>query len=613
MARGLDSIVRMKGRLRLALAYVVLATAAGAMPPDALDADQSLALRRLEIRGADAVATSDVTEVMVTQPRAWWALWRDWPPLDAPALVEDVERIRSVYRRHGFYEAAVSADVALDAGAATAAVVVSIDEGMPVRVAAVDVTLAGDRVDGWDALVAALPVRAGEVFQQRDYDAARRRLRRAYRDAGYARVVVDKHARVDLDTHAVAVAYAVRSGSPCVFGSVTVTGTQDVDPAVVRAEVAFQPGDPFREKALERTRTQLQATRLFQVFRVEEEAGTGNVVDVHVDVHEAPPRDVRAAVGYDTDEGPRIIAGWRHYDFLGGGRQLGFTVRASQIEQSAAADLLQPHWPTPSTRVRLLVAQQQDDEDSYDLARSTLAPRLEWQVDPDFAAFVFERLEYDALTSVPAPVSRALPHGAPRHSILSGLGVGIDLVRADDPLDPTRGYTVAATLDGAGLGGDVHLVRLVCQGAAYYPLGFWGLFGAARLRLGVVRPIAGDDEVPLFERFYAGGTGSVRGYERRHIGPLAGGDPIGGRTLVETSAELRRAIVGKLGGALFVDAGQVGLRDDRLPIDHLQVGVGVGVRYASPVGPIRVDLGFPLDRPRGDAIWQLHVSLGRAF
>src|SRR5262249_26236755 len=155
-------------------------------------------------------------------------------------------------------------------------------------------------------------------------------------------------------------------------------------------------------------------------------------------------------------------------------------------------------------------------------------------------------------------------------------------------------------------GGDVHLIRGVAQGAVYYPLGFWGLFGAARVRLGVVKPIAGDDQVPLFERFYAGGTGSVRGYERRHVGPLADGDPIGGRTLVETSAELRRTIVGKLGGALFVDAGQVGLHDDQLPGD-LQVGVGFGMRYSSPVGPIRLDIGFPLEKPPGDQAWQLSV------
>jgi len=601
------------GRLGLALVLALVAMRAGAVPLDALDPDQPPGLSRLEVRGTDALSTSDVTEVMVTQPRAWWALWRDWPPLDPPALGEDLDRIRALYRKSGYYEAAVGADVTLDQDGKTAAVVVTIDEGVPVRIADVAVTLEGDRVPAYDAVVADLPLHQGEVFRQSDYDAARRRLRRAYRDAGYARVVVDKRARVDLDTHEVAVTYALRSGPTCVFGAVTVTGTTDVDPEIVRAEVAFKPGDPFRDKALERTRTQLQATRLFQVFRVEEEPGTGNVVDVHIDVHEAPPHDVRAAVGYDTDEGPRIIAGWRHYNFMGGGRQLGFTARASQIELSAAADLLQPHWPTPSSRTRLLLAQQQEDEDSYDLARSTVSPRLEWQPNPDLTAFVFDRAEYDALTNVPDAVRRALPHGAPRHSIVSGLGVGVDLVHADDPLDPTRGFTLAATLDGAGLGGDVHLVRAVAQSAGYYPLGFWGLFGAARLRLGIVKPIAGDDQVPLFERFYAGGTGSVRGYERRHVGPLAGGDPIGGRTLVETSVELRRAIVGNLGGALFADAGQVGLRDDRLPIDDLQVGVGFGVRYKSPVGPIRIDLGFPLDRPAGDAVWQLSVSLGRAF
>jgi outer membrane protein insertion porin family/translocation and assembly module TamA len=601
------------GRLGLALVLGLVAMRAGAVPLDALDPDQPPALKRLEVRGTDALSTSDVTDVMVAQPRPWWALWRDWPPLDPPALGEDVDRIRALYRRSGYYETAVTADVTLDPDGKTAAVVVTIDEGVPVRIADVAVTLEGDRVPTYDAVVADLPLHQGEVFRQLDYDAARGRLRRAYRDAGYARVVVDKRARVDLDTHEVAVTYALESGPTCVFGAVTVTGTTNLDPEIVRAEVAFKPGDPFRDKALERTRTQLQATRLFQVFRVEEEPGTGNVVDVHIDVHEAPPHDVRVAVGYDTDEGPRIIAGWRHYNFMGGGRQLGFTARASQIELSAAADLLQPHWPTPSSRTRLILAQQQEDEDSYDLARSSVSPRLEWQPNPDLTAFVFDRAEYDALTNVPDAVLRALPHGAPRHSIVSGLGVGVDLVHADDALDPTRGFTLAATLDGAGLGGDVHLVRAVAQSAGYYPLGFWGLFGAARLRLGIVKPIAGDDQVPLFERFYAGGTGSVRGYERRHVGPLAGGDPIGGRTLVETSVELRRTIVGKLGGALFADAGQVGLRDDRLPIDDLQVGVGFGVRYKSPVGPIRIDLGFPLDRPAGDAVWQLSVSLGRAF
>jgi outer membrane protein insertion porin family/translocation and assembly module TamA len=619
LARGLaptDPMGVTAGRIRAAVvvaAVVVTACRALAVPIDDLDPEQPWVLDDLVIRGAEAVSAADVREVVTTQPRAWWAPWRARPALDPPTLREDVDRVRALYRRRGYYEAAVVADATVGADGHDVGVVVTIAEGAPVRIADVTIAIDGPRLPTHEALLDGLPLRRDAVFEERDYQAARRLLRRAYRDAGYARVIVDRRARVDLDTHLVTVGYSVTPGPLCVFGAVEVTGTHDVDPDVVRAEVAFAAGDPFRDAAIERTRARLQATQLFQTLRIEEEPGTSPVVDVHVDVREAPPRDVRVALGYDTEEGPRAIAGWRHYDFMGGGRQLGVTARASLIERSAAVDFLQPHWPIPDGRTRLLLAHQQEDEDSYDLARSSFTPRLEWQPRPDVTAFLFDRIEYDTLTHVPIAVGRALPHGAPRHSVLSGLGAGVDAVVADDPLDPKRGYTVAFTVDGAGLGGDVHLVRAVAQGAVYHPLGFLGLFAAARLRLGVVAPVAGDPEVPLFERFYAGGTGSVRGYERRHVGPLADGDPIGGRSLVEMSAELRRTIVGNFGGVLFVDAGQVGLRDDSLPFDDLAVGTGVGVRYASPVGPIRLDLGFPLDRPRGDASFQVHVSLGRAF
>lgn len=579
---------------------------------DELEPDRPWVVGTLTIRGAEAVDAEDVRGVVTTRARPWWAFWRTRPALDPLTLREDLERVRALYRSRGHYQAVVSGDVTVADDGETVDVVLTIAEGVPVRVAGVSVGVEGIRLPDHVAIVAGLPIRPGAVFEERDYDAARLALRRAYRDAGYARVDVQKHARVDLDTHAVTVAYTVVSGQPCVFGTVRVTGTQDRDPAIVTAETAFRPGEPFREKALERTRARLQATHLFHTVLVEEDPGTSAVVDVHVDVREAPPRDVRLGIGYDTDTGPRGIAGWRHYDFLGGGRQLGVTVRGSAIEQSGAVDFLQPHWPGLDNRGRLLLAHQRQDEDSYDLMRSSFTPRIEWDPRTDVTTFAFLRLEYDQLSKVPRAVSRALPGASPRRSILSGIGLGIDAIFADDPLDPQRGVAGALTAEVVGLGGDVHLARVLAEGSVYHPLGVLGLLGAARLRLGVMTPIAGDDEVPLFERFYAGGANSVRGYERRHVGPLADGDPIGGRSLVELSVEIRRAIIGDLGGAVFVDAGQVGL-DETPPLDDLKVGAGVGLRYRSPVGPIRVDLGFPLDRPRGDQAWQVHVSIGRAF
>jgi outer membrane translocation and assembly module TamA len=135
-----------------------------------------------------------------------------------------------------------------------------------------------------------------------------------------------------------------------------------------------------------------------------------------------------------------------------------------------------------------------------------------------------------------------------------------------------------------------------------------------RLKLGFADPFDGSTEVPLFERFFAGGANSVRGYGRHRLGPLSSADdPVGGRSLIEGSLELRHPLFANLGGALFLDFGQVSLDSFDVPIDDLRYALGFGVSYTTPIGPLRLDLGFPLRPPHGDQPWQVHFSIGQFF
>ncbi len=123
-----------------------------------------------------------------------------------------------------------------------------------------------------------------------------------------------------------------------------------------------------------------------------------------------------------------------------------------------------------------------------------------------------------------------------------------------------------------------------------------------------------DHDLQIFRRFFAGGINSTRGYGRYKVGPLTDGrDPIGGRSLLEWNLEFRTPLYGGLGGVVFFDAGEVRLPPFSYNTADLQFGVGFGLRYQTIVGPIRVDLGFPLERPRGEAGWQVHFSIGQAF
>jgi outer membrane protein assembly complex protein YaeT len=426
---------------------------------------------------------------------------------------------------------------------------------------------------------------------------------------------VDKRARVDVTSDTVDVAYQVESGPPATFGDVgdvEVEGIEKVDDKVVRREVAFESGQPFDERLVERTRRNLEALKLFSTVTITEEPRDGRI-DLRIAVKERPPREIRLGVGFDTEELVRGSAAWTHYNFLGGARQFQVSVRASMLDRTVTAGLLQPHFPLHASRTNLLFSLGQQKEEPFTLDRTRVSPRVDWQMTPHLSTFVFHRFEYDILLDVKDRIEASFPGIAPDDGFLSGIGVGAQWSALDDELDPTRGWATIATAESVGefLGGDYSFVRFTWEGRAYRRL-LGRLGGAGRLRLGAAEPTGSSDEIPIFERFFSGGINSVRGYGRWRVGRIFG-DPVGGRTRVEFSAELRHPITDRLSGIAFVDGGQVSVRSYVFPFNEMQYGLGVGLRYASPVGPVGLDLGFPTDPPRDDPHWRVHVSLGATF
>src|SRR5262249_9152046 len=137
---------------------------------------------------------------------------------------------------------------------------------------------------------------------------------------------------------------------------------------------------------------------------------------------------------------------------------------------------------------------------------------------------------------------------------------------------------------------------------------------AGRFRIGTGDGFGQSRDLPIFRRFYAGGINSTRGYDRHRVGPLsASDDPVGGRSLLQASLELRMPIHGPVGGVVFLDVGEVRRQSASYTIGDLKLGTGIGVRYQTIVGPLRVDFGIPLDPPRDDPHWQVHFSIGQAF
>ena len=289
---------------------------------------------------------------MATKPRPWFAPWRRLPDFDPVAFRTDLERLSRLYRSHGYYHVRIAHDIELPAKGDAITAVVYVDEGLPVHIERVDVALGGTELPAAERTLVLAHLSVETRLMQKTRvpswwakraSSSRRTI--TARSTSYCpkRISLDTRGLRsrcrDLEHDTATVSYQVESGPPCVFGETHVRGTKAVDPAVVRRELAYDPGDPFRQSRVDRTRTNLLNLSLFHTVRLDEDRSGDSDVTVRVRVTEAPKHEVRLGVGYDTEEQVRGLASWRDYDFLGGARQLGFSATASFIRRALTSEV----------------------------------------------------------------------------------------------------------------------------------------------------------------------------------------------------------------------------------------------------------------------------------
>ena len=589
-----------------------------ALTVEELDPEQEWQLTTLTMTGNQHFPTDELRAVLVTHTRPWYAPWRARARFDPVTFTTDMQRLVRFYQARGYYEAKVSYDLEVHEADHLVTAHVTLSEGEPVKVAQVTLAISDQPAltPELEALRPRLPLTEGAVFTEEGYQQTEAQIKEFFLQQGRGRVKVDRKAEIVMERDEARVQYTVEVGPPTVFGDTQVEGAEHVAPVLITRELTYKPGEPFSVKALTTSRQNLLKLDLFSAVRFlqEESPADPSLMPIRVRVEEKPWREWRLGIGYGTEDEFRGQVRWRHNNWLGGGRRLDVGVKVSAIVRDLEVNFLQPYFFSPRNRFSLAFGPQQLDEPGYLLHSTRVQPKLEREFKDGLTGFLAYRLEYDQLNSV-SPSTIQLLQGFERKGVLSGLSLGLLWNTTDEMLNPTRGGILSFSAEQVGKvwGGDFDFYKLQGEAKWYHLLAPQLVF-ASRLKLGVADPFGSSVEVPLFERFYAGGMNSVRGYGRRRLGPLsASDDPVGGRSLVEGSLELRRQFSEKIGGALFLDFGQVSLRSFDLPFDNLKYAAGFGVRYTTPIAPIRLDLGFPFDPPRGDQAWQVHFSIGQFF
>ncbi|MGM0586417.1 MAG: autotransporter assembly complex protein TamA [Pseudomonadota bacterium] len=440
--------------------------------------------------------------------------------------------------------------------------------------------------------------------------AAVARLRRRGRPWAEIR---DRRAVIDPETATMEVVSRIAPGPYATYGEIRVEGREQVSARYIESYRVWSEGEPVASGALRDYQGELMQTRLFSAVTVDvpedpPPPGAGEAVPVIVRVEEGPARTVSAGLRYNTDVGPEARAGFIHRNLFNNGERLEIEAELGLERQVLRTDFRKPQFRRPGQDLVASLELRREDSDVYDETGVTLAAGLERELSDVWTVGLGGSLEYSLLDD---------DAGEERDVVLAGLPGFVRYDDTDDLLNPTEG--MRAQLLGGPYGGwngdrDTEFLHAEIVGSGYLPLDeAHDYVLAGRGRLGSV--FSGSlDDVPATHRLYSGGGGSVRGYQERIIGPLDDdNDPVGGRSVLELGAELRAPISGPVGGAVFVEAGSVSR--DMTPDfgDGLRVAAGAGVRYYSPVGPIRFDVGVPLNPRDVDDPFAIYLSIGQAW
>jgi len=525
---------------------------------------------------------------------------------------EDAQLLTNLLRGAGYYDAQVTTRI--EPGNEPTVVLEAVP-GNLYRFAGV--TLDGVKAAGDKAapLEKAFGIKPGDPVDADTIVAGEARLKTVVGEEGFPfakvgdpQIVVDRAARTaTLDL-------SVDPGSPRRYGRIVMANDTLFDAKHVQEIARFSPGQPYDFAGLEDLRRALVQTGLVSSVEVKPVPGDApDTVNIAVALEPAPPHTIAGELGYGTGEGASATINWTDRNLFPPEGALTLRSVLGTREQLGAVVFRRNNF---QGRDRILTAQFSAAHilrDAYEAKTLSLSAGLERQTNIFFQKTWTWSLGAELLTSDERDVIESTGQPRRRTFFIGALPTSLNYDGSDDLLNPTRGFRLGGRISPeVSLQGSVFgYTRTQVDASLYHPFGDRVVL-AARTRLGTILG-APRDQIAPSRRFYAGGGASVRGYGFQAIGPRdANNDPIGGRSLAEFSIEARVKAFGHFGVVPFLDAGNISTSP--LPrLTGLRFGTGLGVRYYSNFGPIRLDVGTPLNPQKGDSRVAVYVSLGQAF
>ena len=572
-------------------------------------------ISNIVFEGNKAYEDSTLRSEMTTAEGSWLSWFLEDNILKRNVLDQDREKVNDFYFNHGYLTARVG-EPKITRGKDGLVVTFPVKEGQRFKVKSVELT--GDLIEEKDKMFAKLSTKADDWFSRANVRKDMLYLYDLYADQGHAYVEVRPSIKENTNDTTVSIGFSIKQGRRVFFERVLISGNDATRDNVIRRQVGVAEGDLFSSTALRNTNMKLQNLNYFDDVRITTQQGSSpDRMDLRITVKEKRTGSLSAGLGYSTEDYLMLMGSAAENNLFGRGQRLELKANVGSKNTYFTLTFTEPWLFDLPLSFGAEIYNWQREYTSYDKDALGTNIRLGMPTGMKYTSFYTRyRFEQADVSGISDTASIIIQDQEGMHTT-SSLQFTLRRDSRDHNFQPTKGSENLVSFEWAGgpLGGTNGFYKAIATSSWYFELLFKHVL-TLHGRIGLVRE-HGDGALPIYERFFLGGMNTLRGFDRWSVGPKDPDtdDVIGGENMLQFNVEYRFPLISKAGiaGVVFYDTGNSWLEDDGWRVDDLRQSVGVGLRWYSPMGPLRLEYGYVLDPQDGESTSNWGFTVGRSF
>ena len=582
-------------------------------------------IEKIRFVGNKHFSSSDLKEELISKEKKWYRFFSSTDTYDPDRLEYDKEMLRRFYYSKGYMDFEIK-DVTVQTDEKTKNFIVTfdLDEGKRYRFGTANIQVTLPEVNA-QKLEKQITFKKGQIYNAEYIEETIQNITDELGREGYAFVEITPVFKKDPKTQVADVTFKVKEGARVFVNRIDITGNSRTLDKVIRREFRLNEGDPFNTDRIRRSRQRIENLGYFDKVNLKTVpvANAPDKTDIAVDVSEKSTGAFNVGIGWSTYDGLLFEVGVQERNFLGTGKIVGVTASTSGRETQVDLSYTDPYFmdkPISAGFDLFHIDRDYTDDSSYKAKTTGGALRSGWDYSERVRQTVKYTLQQDNVTDIDNDASIYIKEQEGKN-VVSMIGQVLSYDTRDNIFNPTEGFYTSLGLDLAGIGGDTRFVRVNANAAKYYEvMDQWVLSVSASA--GYIYGL--NQEVRINNRYYLGGS-TLRGFDVAGVGARdkATGDALGGDWRVTASTQLMfpLGLPSEFGikGKVFMDAGMLGKPDGHYAKDTIdynntpRVSVGTGILWQSPMGPINIDLGFPIVKEDYDETEVFRLNFGTGF